>query len=223
MFDAELFRILKETPSWVLSIIGAGGSGKTTKTWWLLDNIFTEDTIFLFGYPERVRQFLPEHMKQRIVFFDSWREIAGKPGIVVLDDVAIKFLSSRRGSDSKDFISTLTIGRHQGHRYITTVQNSILSDKGVYESLDQYSLRCRMTQTQTLTEREEFQTLQETVNGILQTVALACELTDVEKKGLCYCPETDEVFRFPNWEYMTDELSMPFKGAYIEGGKVEFT
>lgn len=217
--SCELFKILKSTPAWVLTVLGAGGSGKTTKSWWIMDYVFSDSMIFIFRYPHHLRNNFPFHLRDRICFFDEWREIAGKPGIVFLDDMAIHFLSRSSGSGpAKDFISMLTIGRHQGHRYIITCQNSILSDKGLFESLDQYSLRCRMTATQTLTEREEYQDLQKSVNRILESVPVP----DDARRGLCYCPETDEILIFPNWPYMSNALSTPYAGAYVDGGTVKF-
>ena len=216
-----LFDILRRTPAWVLSIIGAGGSGKTTKAFYLLDNEFPDDDVFIFRYPDHMREAFPEHMRPRIHFFESWKDIAGRPGIVFLDDMAIHFLSrSSNSAGAKDFVATLTIGRHQGHRYIITAQNSILTDKGLYESLDQYSLRCRMTLTQTFTEREEYIELQESINRNLDVVQQ--DHPELDRRSLTYCPETEEVFVFPNWEHMTDDLSTPYRGAYVEGGNVQF-
>lgn len=212
----KLFQILQDSPAWVLSIIGAGGSGKTTKAWFLIDKIFTGDQVFCYGYPSGMLLKLPVHLRRRVHVFNEWSEIAGRPGIVFLDDMAIHFLSrSSSSGPSKDFISMLTIGRHNGHRYIITSQNSILSDKGLFESLDQYALRCRMTYTQTMTEREEYVNLQLQINDILEEIS-------EDTRGLCYCPETEEIYRFPNWEYMTDEISKPYAGAYVKDGKVVF-
>lgn len=217
----SLIEILNIKPTWVLSIIGPGGSGKTTKAFYLLDEVFTGD-IFIFKYPEHLRENFPEHMRSRITFFETWEEIAGRPGTVFLDDMAIHFLSrSSNSTGSKDFISTLTIGRHQGHRYIVTAQNSVLNDKGLYESLDQYTIRCRMTLTQTLTEREEYIELQQGINEIIDEVLETHP--ELDPRSITVCPETDEILIFPNWPHMTDELSTPYRGAYIEGGKLQFT
>lgn len=219
--ESKLYAELRTRPSWVLSIIGSGGSGKTSKAYWMVDNWFPNDKIFIFRYPEKVLDQFPSRMRNRIVIFNELKEIAGKPGIILLDDVAISFLSrSSASGENKDLLSTMTIGRHNDHRYIVTVQNSILTDKGVYESLDQFSIRCKMTEIQTMTERTEFVLLQKDVNKMLDELTAGLSYND--SKGFCYCSETDEILIFPDWEFMNEEISKPFKGGYVSGSKLSF-
>ena len=215
----ELHRQLLDDPAWVFSIIGAGGSGKTSKAFWILDSWFPDETIHAFHFPESVLGILPERMRSRFNVFNDMRQIAGEPGIVLLDDVAIFFLS-RSGSSaaSRDLISTMTIGRHNGHRYLVTCQNSILMDKGLMESLNQYSIRCRMTELQTMTEREELRELQLHVNTILEEATVGLERQDAI--GYCYSVETDEILVFPDWSGMTEELSKPYRGRCVRNGSL---
>jgi len=210
---------LMQRPSWVLSIIGAGGSGKTSKAFWILDNWFPEETIHAFHFPESTLASLPERMRSRFNPFDDMQQIAGVPGIVLLDDVALFFLS-RSGSStaSRDLISTMTIGRHNDHRYLITCQNSILMDKGLMESLDQFSIRCRMTELQTMTEREELRDLQAQVNLVLDEVTVG--LTRMDSLGFCYSVETDEVLILPDFPDMTESISKPYKGRCVRNGSL---
>ena len=211
---SDLYRELKERPAWVLSIIGAGGSGKTDKSFFVLDNWFPEEEVFLLNYPPSVIAKFPPHMRKRCHSFTSFEEISGKSGIVFFDDVALHFLSRSSGaSGNKELIRMLTIARHNDWRFIITSQNSILNDKGLFEALDQFSLRCRMTLTQTFTEREEFQDVQLMVNNLIESRA-GTHYT--QTRPYAYCPETEELFRFPRWEHMTEDISKPYKGVYLD-------
>lgn len=216
----RLLEELESRESWVLSVIGAGGSGKTSKSYWVLDNWFPDDRIFAYAFRQDVIDSLPERISSRMESFSSFDQIAGRPGIIFLDDIAIHFLSrNSNASASKDMVATMTIARHNGHRFIITTQNSILSDKGLMESLDNFSLRTRMTEIQMLTEREEYQDLQRQVNRMIDTYS---ELTGKSNKGFAYCSETDELLRFPDWKDMTSEISRPYQGGYVRDGKLCF-
>lgn len=210
---------LLQRPAWVLSVIGSGGSGKTSKAFHILDTWFPDETIHAFHFPDSTLAALPERMRLRFNCFDDMQDIAGVPGIVLLDDVALFFLSrSGNSSASRDLISTMTIGRHNDHRYLLTCQNSILMDKGLMESLDQFSIRCRMTELQTMTEREELRDLQLQVNQLLAETTSG--LSRIESIGYCYSVETDEVLIFPDFAGMTEEISKPYRGRCIRNGNL---
>jgi len=215
----KLHKELQNSLAWLLSVIGAGGSGKTSTALWIIENWFPEDNVAIYKYHPEVLKAFPEHIRKRTISFEHMGEIAGKPYIILLDDTALHFLSrSTSGSDNKDLVRQLTIARHNDQRIISTAQNSILIDKGVYESLDQYSLRCRMTDLQALTEREEVVQLQLRINEMLQ--AAGERLPANKRKGLRYCPETGEILYFPAVPWMNDTISKPYKGYYVRSGEL---
>ena len=212
--ESDLLRELRERPAWVLSIIGAGGSGKTDKSFFILDEWFPDEEVYLLNYPPSVIAKFPPVLRRRSHSFSGFSEIAGKKGIVFFDDVALHFLSRSSGaSGNKELVRMLTIARHNDWRFIITSQNSILNDKGMFEALDQFSLRCRMTLTQTFTEREEFQDLQLSVNHLIESRA-GTHYT--QTRPYAYCAETGELFKFPRWQHMTETISKPYKGAYLD-------
>ncbi len=216
MSNIKLRYELERRAAWVLSIYGAGGSGKTTLALFLMDKWFPDSKLAFFRYPSRAMAALPDHIRSRARSFDSMAQIVGKPYVVFLDDTAIHFLSrSTSNSSNKDFVSQLTLGRHNDHKFIITAQSSILVDKGIFESLDQFSLRCRMTDFQSKTEREEFIATQLSINSLIDYVSPDSSI------GLWFCPETMELMHFPLWPYMTDALSKPYRGCYIVNGQIE--
>ncbi len=207
--ESVLYRELHERPAWVLSIIGAGGSGKSTKMFWIIDNWFPDDHVFLWNHPSDVIRKFPPELRKRSHSFEDFIEIAGRSGLIVLDDSALHLLSRSAGDGvNKQFLQILTVARHNDWRIIITVQNSILNDKGVYEVLDGFSLRCRMTALQTATERDEFRDYQVMVNEYIEH--LASSYREFVQYAFCY--ETMELFRFPNWKHMTEEISKPYRG-----------
>lgn len=216
MSNIKLRTELERRAAWVLSIYGAGGSGKTTLALFLMDKWFPDSKLAFFRYPPRAMDALPERMRNRAVSFDAMNQIVGDPCIIFLDDTALHFLSrSTSNSGNKDIVQQMTIARHNGQRYIITAQSSILVDKGLFESLDQFSLRCRMTEFQSLTERVEFVSTQMSVNSLIDYIGKGDSL------GLWYCPESCELFKFPDWPDMTEALSKPFRGCFVVNGQIE--
>ena len=215
----ELRRELENSLSWILSVIGAGGSGKTSSALWILENWFPEEKIAIYKYHDSVLQAYPEHVRKRCVTYENMEEIVDRPYIIFLDDTALHFLSrSTSNKDNKDLVQQLSIARHNDHRVISTAQNSILVDKGVYESLDQYSLRSRMTDLQARTEREDVVELQLQINSMLKDAGQ--RYLPKARKGLRYCPETDEILYFPAVSWMNDQISKPYKGYYVKSGEL---
>ncbi|MCL2608128.1 MAG: hypothetical protein FWD92_06220 [Methanomassiliicoccaceae archaeon] len=211
---------LRNRAAWILSIYGAGGSGKTTLCYFLLDKWFPDERIAFFSYPQRVMDALPPHIRDRSVSFSRMRDIAGKRCIVVFDDTALHFLSRATSKkENKDIVQQMTISRHNDHRFIITAQNSILVDKGLFESLDQFSLRCKMTDFQSRTERPEFVSAQLAINEYLTCIIE--DRSDLHPKGFWYCIETGELLHFPEWEHMSDVLSKPYRGCYVVDGCIE--
>jgi len=216
---SRLLNELRARASWVLSLIGPGGSGKTHAALWILENWFPEDEVAIFHYSKEALAALPDHLRERTFSFTSWEQLLGRCCIVLLDDTALFFLSrSTSKTENKDLVSNSTIARQNDLRFISTAQNTILVDKGMYEALDQFQLRSRMTECQAVTEREEAVQLQLMINDLLEDAA--------EGKptgyaiGLRFCPETGETFHFPAIPWMTEQISKPYKGYYVQGGEL---
>jgi len=217
----KLLNELRSSAAWVLTIIGPGGSGKTSTAWWIIENWFPDDEIAVYKYSAKAIGALPEHIRKRTVRFSSVREILDRRCVIFLDDTLIHFLSRSTSSpESKDFIQNMGIGRHNDFRYILTTQNSILVDKGLFEALDVFSLRCRMGHMQTMTEREEHRDAQIAINDLLEQAADDHGYTRYQRKGLRYCMETEETLYFPDCTWMNDQISKPFRGHYVAAGQL---
>ena len=215
MSDIILRDELHNRPSWVLSFYGAGGSGKTTLGLFLMDKWFPDDELAFFRYPPKAMASLPDRMRRRSKSFTRMDQIIGSPHLVFLDDTALHFLSRQTSNkDNQDLVKQLTIARHNDQRFLITAQNSILVDKGLFESLDQFSLRCRMTDFQARTERPEFIDIQLKVNDLIASLP--------ETNGrYWYCMESGELFCFPGWPDMNESLSKPYQGVVVSNGQLE--
>jgi len=185
----------------------------------IMEHWFPESEIAIYKYPKESLLNLPQYFRDRCVSFESYEEIVDKPCIIFLDDTALFLLSRSTARDeNKDWVMQMTISRHNDHRIISTAQNTILVDKGIYESLDQYALRCKMSYMQSMTERDTSAELQLRINELFDDLAVG--KPDIWARGLRYCPETDEIFHFPPVPWFTDDVSKPFKGCYVSGGEI---
>jgi|GEM_PF-2636902 len=221
--ESVLYNVLTAMESWMTTLTGAGGSGKTSAAWKMAEEWFPELPIALFRYSEDAIAALPDHIRKRVHNFQTWDDLVSwivekdiQEVLLLLDETALHFLSrSTSNKENKDATSNFTIGRHNGLKILSTAQNTILVDKGLFESLEQFSLRCWMSGLQTETEREEAKEIQRMVNTLVDEESGGNYL---QRKGLRYCPETDELFRFPKVEWMTPEISRAYRGWIIDGG-----
>ena len=215
----RLLNELQTRASWVLSLVGPGGSGKTHAALWILENWFPEDRIAIYHYDKQALAALPEHIRKRAFSYTDYSELLGKKCIVLMDDTALFFLSRSTGkTENKDMISNSTIARQNDLRFISTAQNTILVDKGLYEALDQFQLRSVMTHSQAVTERPDMIEQQLMINEFLEDAAKGKPREYA--RGLRYCPETGERLHFPAIPWMTEQISKPYKGCYVKDGEL---
>jgi len=206
-----------QSEAYLFLINGPSGSGKTNKMFYILENFYPSDTRFAFRHyrPELIAKF-PHSLRKRCFTFTTSREIVHTPCVVVLDDLpAQAYSGDYTSSDSKDFIRNLTFERHNDHRLIATSQNDILVLKGLLESVHVLNLLSYMLPSQTDTVRNI--AVQSHANRILAHVMSA--YPEVDRRAFAYCPETDEVFRFP-YVPLDADIGKPYRGYVVEQGKL---
>lgn len=209
--------ILVNEEAYLLNIAGPSGSGKTSKLFYILDYWYPKDTIFAFrNYRPELIKLFPSSLRDRCRSFRSFREIIDIPCVVVLDDLpAQAYSGDYRSTDSQDFIRQLTFERHNNHKLVATSQNDMLVLKGLFESVHVYNLMAKMLPSQTDTVRNI--KLQESVNNIIRLGEMCRPLTD--KRAFSYCPETDELFMFPDYK-LPDAVGKPYRGYVVENGNL---
>ena len=218
----QLKQQLDKCLAWSLLLVGASGSGKTHIAFYILWKWFPKDYIALYRYPQRALLALPKEIRDRAFSFEEYRELVvigekarkeGKKVIVFFDDIAL-FLLSRSGKNqlNMEVVQNMTIARQNNICFLIAVQNLILLEKGMLESMNQFQLRTKMSYTQSVTEREEYRELQLDINDMLSVLDSTL--------GIWYCPETDEILSFPGIDWLTDDISMPYRGWLIVDGKL---
>lgn len=213
----KLKNILIEDEAYLLNIQGPSGSGKTNKLFYILKYFFPFSTNFAFrNYNNNLLQYFPKNLRDRCLTFTSFREIINYPCVIILDDLPVQAYSNDyRSSDSQDFIRQLTIERHNDHKLIATSQNDQMVLKGLFQSVNVYNLMAKMLPSQSSTVRNI--ELQEKVNNIITQSEKLKPYTD--KRAFSYCPETDEIFNFPDMQ-INPLLGKPYKGYVVENGKL---
>ena len=218
----QLKQQLSKCLAWSLLLVGASGSGKTHTAFYILWKWFPTYYIALYRYPQHALNALPKEIKDRAFSFEEYEELVikgeqarleGKKVIVFFDDTAL-FLLSRSGKNqlNVEVVQNMTIARQNNLCFLIAVQNLILLEKGMLESMNQFQLRTKMSYTQSVTEREEYVELQLDINDMLSVLDSTL--------GIWYCPETDEILHFPDIDWLTDEISMPYRGWLIANGKL---
>ncbi len=215
--NSELARIVREQEGYLLNIVGPSGSGKTSKLFHILQHWFGEDVEFAFrNYDQELIGLFPERIRSRSFTFRGFREILNVPCIVVLDDLPAQAYSGEYGKTaSMDFIRQLTFDRHNDHKFLATSQNDQLVLKGLLESVDVYNLLSRMLPSQTATCRDP--EYQENANQVIKIIEE--EYPEIDSRAISFCPETDEVFVFPD-TVLDPKIGKPFRGCVVEEGKL---
>lgn len=213
----KLKNILVDEDAYLLNIQGSSGSGKTNKLFFILKNWFPFDTQFAFrNYNKDLIKYFPKTLIDRSRTFKSFREILNFPCVVVLDDLpAQAYSSDYRSTDNQDFIRQLTFERHNDHKLIATSQNDQLVLKGLFQSVNVYNLMSRMLPSQSDTVRNI--ELQNKVNNIILQAENFKQRID--PRSFSYCPETDELFNFPNMQ-LNEQIGKPYRGFIVEQGKL---
>ena len=213
----KLKKILVGEEAYLLNILGASGSGKTNKLFYILTHFFPKDTQFAFrNYNEDLLQYFPESLVERSRTFISFKEILNFPCVVVLDDLPLQaYANDHKRAANQDFIRQLTIERHNDHKLIATSQNDQLVLKGLFQSVNVYNLMSRMLPSQSDTVRNV--ALQISVNNIIKQAESFHPYVD--KRAFSYCPETDEIFTFPDLQ-LNSLIGKPYRGYYVENGQL---
>jgi len=213
---SKLFEEL-QSEAYLFLINGASGSGKTNKMFHIMEHWYPSDTRFAFrNYRSELIAKFPVALRKRSFTFTAFREIVHTPCVVVLDDLPVQAYSGDYAvADSKDFIRQVTFERHNDHRLIATSQNDILVLKGLLESVHVYNLLSYMLPSQTDTVRSI--EIQSHANKILSRVI--ADNPSVDRRAWAYCPETDEVFRFP-YVPLNADIGKPYRGCVVEKGQL---
>ena len=215
--SSKTIDFLTGTDTYSVIIIGMGGSGKTATAWSLFDWII-DGSIMVYCYPADVISEFPERLRRRIVTFDDWGEVVGRPGNILYDDsVLAGGARSSATRENRDTQANMTIARHNDKRIWWTVQNTALLDKLAWQPLEPLMLHKWMPTEQLWTEREELLEGQLKANDAIE---LAVARTGADRRSLVYCTKFNELIQLPLPAWWNERVSKPYRGCYVRDGQI---